>query len=250
MRRFSIVTVSIFSCRMRLDRLISSSASYLIPLPCQVWICPSFPWGVPKNEPGDDSDAVFQFLSSKLPDFWCSEYQNMMFTNDRPYSPDELDIVSITLDRLTYSYDMGDAYDKGNPDDPRVESRVVAVYGNSQPPRSKRYTSRMRGWLGPTNQFRDGKYDKGHFVAHMSGGGLGINLFYQRRDINRGWSKRGKVYRQMERYCAENLGTFCFSRPLYNDRTWHPCAIEYGILLPNNELWVEWFNNQPPSDGK
>lgn len=196
-----------------------------------------------KNAPEGDNEAIIQFLSDKLPDLWCQDYEAMTFTDDYPYSADELDIVSIPLDKLTYLYDMGDAYDEGDPENPRVESRVVVVYGRSQPPRTKRDTSRMRGWIGPTNQFRDGKYDKGHFIAHMSGGGLDINLFFQRRDINRGWSARGKVYRQMERFCAEHLGTFCFARPRYNDRTWHPCALEYGILLPDRKLWVELFDN-------
>jgi len=196
-----------------------------------------------KDAPQGDSEAIIKFLSDELPDLWCFEYEGMTFTDDYPYSPDELDIVSIPLDKLTYIYDMGDSAGEGDPENPRVESRVVAVYGRSQPPRTKRDTSRMRGWLGPSNERGDGKYDKGHFIAHMSGGGLDINLFFQRRDINRGWSPRGKVYRQMERYCAEHLGTFCFSRPYYNDRSWQPCALEYGILMPDGKLWVEWFEN-------
>ncbi|MCD4685644.1 MAG: DNA/RNA non-specific endonuclease, partial [Anaerolineae bacterium] len=174
------------------------------------------------NAPEGDHDTVIQFLSVKLPAFWCGDYEKMTFTDNYPYSPAELDIVAIPLGKLTYLYDMGNAYDDGDPENPRVESRIVAVYGRSQPPKTKRDKSRIRGWLGPTNLRGEGKYDKGHFIAQMSGGGLDINLFFQRRDINRGWSKRGKVYRQMERYCAEHFGTFCFSRPLYNDRTWQP----------------------------
>jgi len=42
--------------------------------------------------------------------------------------------------------------------------------------------------------------------------------------------RRGKVFRAMERHCSENPGTFCFSRPIYCDRSWHPCMIEYGLL--------------------
>ncbi|WP_162909918.1 hypothetical protein [Aggregatilinea lenta] len=195
------------------------------------------------NAPKDDKEALVAFLSAELPDLWYGDYEAMTFTDDYPYSLAELDIVSITLDKLTYLYDMGNAYDEGDPQNPRVESRVVAVYGCSQLPRTNRDTSRMRGWLGPSGLRGDGNYDKGHFIAHMAGGGLDINLFFQRRDINRGWSERGKVYRRMERYCAEHLGAFCFSRPQYHDRTWQPCAIEYGILLPDSTLWVEWFEN-------
>lgn len=200
------------------------------------------------SAPGSDVEVVSQHLSTQLPGFWCAEYEVMTFTESYPYSPDELEIVSIPLGSLVYLYDMGDAYDEGSPDDPRVESRVVAVYGRSQVPKTKRDTSRMRGWLGPTDQYpghahKAIAYDKGHFIAHLSGGGLDINLFFQRRDINRGWSRRGKTYREMERYCAANIGTFCFSRPFYEDRSWHPCAIEYGLVLQEGALWVERFDN-------
>ncbi len=35
-------------------------------------------------------------------------------------------------------------------------------------------------------------YDKGHFIAHYSGGPIDINLFPQHRDVNRGWSSQGR----------------------------------------------------------
>ncbi len=198
--------------------------------------------------PDDEIETAIHYLSEQLPDLWCYEYEEMTFTEDYPYSPGELDIVAIKLDEITYLYDMGDAYGEGDVENPRVESRVVAVYGHSQSPKAKRDKSRMRGWLGPTDKYpghvrKEEDYDKGHFIAHWSGGGLDINLFFQRRDINRGWSKRGKIYREMERYCAANMGTFCFSRPFYNDRSWHPCAIEYGLLLQEGLFWVERFEN-------
>ena len=36
------------------------------------------------------------------------------------------------------------------------------------------------------------------------------NLFPQLRSLNRGWSKEGKLYREMETYVAANPGTMFF----------------------------------------
>ena len=125
-----------------------------------------------------------------------------------------------------------------------VDERVVVVYGRSKNPKTKRDNSRMRGFLGSfVNLFKDVSYDKGHFIGHSLGGGLDVNLFPQRSEINRGWSQKGKLYRSMERYCAENIGTFCFSRPIYNNKSWIPHEIEYGILLSPDNIWVEKFEN-------
>jgi hypothetical protein len=72
---------------------------------------------------------------------------------------------------------------------------------------------------------------------------LEINVFVQRRDLNRGWSAEGKLYRSMEKFCLEHPGTFFFHRPFYNDCTSRPCALEFGVLKPSGELWVERFKN-------
>ena len=85
--------------------------------------------------------------------------------------------------------------------------------------------------------------DKGHFIAHAIGGGLDMNVFSQARDLNRGISEQGKVYRLMERYCYENAGTFCFSRPVYDDATSIPRWVEFGLLRDDGSLWVEVFEN-------
>ena len=56
--------------------------------------------------------------------------------------------------------------------------------------------------------------DDGHFMAHGIGGGFAVNRFSQERGLNRGWPSQEKIYRQMETYCYEQPGTFCFSRPV------------------------------------
>jgi hypothetical protein len=135
------------------------------------------------------------------------------------------------------------------PIDPQVESRLVAVMGLSAPDKKARDDYRLRGWVGPTQKMYGPDWDKGHFVANSYGGAvdrLEINVFVQRRNLNRGWSVEDKRYREMERYCVLNPGTFCFSRPLYLDQTSIPAFLEFGILKPNCELWVDCFDNRGP----
>jgi hypothetical protein len=76
--------------------------------------------------------------------------------------------------------------------------------------------------------------------------GFELNVFVQRRSLNRGWKShpRGRLYRQMEAYYAANAGTLCFSRPIHCDETAKPTFVEFGILKPDGALWVEAFENR------
>lgn len=58
-----------------------------------------------------------------------------------------------------------------------------------------------------------------------------------------GRSEAGRVYRRMERYGSDHPGTFVFSRLIYTDNSWVPSFLEYGVLMPDGKLWVEWFEN-------
>jgi hypothetical protein len=184
-----------------------------------------------------DIEKMIQILYQILPDKWREEYQKMtsMSTN----------IIQFNYNNFEFLFDYSsELIMKGIiSHNQAVEDRVIAVFGRSQPNSRKRDANRMKGFLGLSSKIFGNNYDKGHFIGHVLGGGLDVNLFPQLRDINRGWSMHGKVFRAMERYCAKNIGTFCFSRPLYYDRTWIPAAIEYGVLMSNHELWVEIFDN-------
>jgi len=61
--------------------------------------------------------------------------------------------------------------------------------------------------------------DRGHFVAHTSGGGLDLNLFPQAIGLNRGLTDKGRRWRSMERYAAHHAGTPLFVRPVYDARS-------------------------------
>lgn len=184
-----------------------------------------------------DIEEIIKFLCEMLPDEWCEKYRKM--------TPTATNIHQFNDNSFEFLFDFSsELVTKGVvPRDQAVEDRVVAVFGRSRPNSRKRDASRMKGFLGPSSKVFANNYDKGHFIGHALGGGLDVNLFPQRKDINRGWSTRGMVFRAMERYCSKNSGTFCFLRPIYCDRSWRPCLIEYGLLTKAGDFWVEKFEN-------
>ena len=151
---------------------------------------------------------------------------------------------AVELGTFTYLYDFaGESAPNSTAD---RASRVVVAFGSSSPSSESRDDSRLKGWLGRTTDRFGGGFDKGHFIAHSIGGRVDrseLNVFQQRRDTNRGWSSEGKAYVEMEKYCAQNPGTFLFSRPIYGDSSDHPMALEYGVLKANGTLLVRCFEN-------
>jgi hypothetical protein len=163
-------------------------------------------------------------------DEWVATYHDMS-----PHSPT---VLKFQDQGFTFLYDQTSA----NGSD--VEDRLVAAYGWSIANEQKKDESRMKGFLGGGIDIPDkGRFDKGHVLAHSMGGGLDVNLFPQRPELNRGRSVAGRVYRRMEKYAAAHVGTFVFSRLIYSDRSWVPSSLEYGVLMQDNRLWVEWFEN-------
>jgi hypothetical protein len=154
-------------------------------------------------------------------------------------------IVRLRSGGFEYFYDLYSELEITGevPFDQTVEDRVVGVLGISARADKPRDGNRIRGWLGSTEEFLGTNRDKGHFIAHCIGGGLDINVFSQDRNLNRGWSLQGKVYRQMERYRQEHPRTFCFSRPVYTDNSSVPRWIEFGLIRDDETLWVEAFDN-------
>ena len=86
--------------------------------------------------------------------------------------------------------------------------------------------------------------DRGHFLGHASGGVLDINLFPQRRELNRGWSAEGREFREMERFVSTHPGVFFYHRPIYDDDTWIPWQLDYGVLVDDERWWVRRFCNK------
>lgn len=189
---------------------------------------------------GDSTEAKIAFFLEELAHRWRDEYQQL---SQRPVS-----LVRIRHNSFEYIYDNYSYLEAtGSIPYSLIEDRLVAVLGLSAPQAVPRDDYRLRGWVGPTEKTYGGLCDKGHFIAHSLGGAvdrLELNVFVQRRDLNRGWSAEGKRYRAMEKYCLTHPGTFCFGRPLYQDQTSRPAFLEFGLLKETAEFWVETFDNR------
>jgi hypothetical protein len=159
---------------------------------------------------------------------WCDEYANAFAGAE---------LSEINLDFAVFIFD-------------HVLERVTLAYAVSIEQLMKRDTGRMHGFPDPNVSTRRilgekaFRADNGHFLGHASGGILDINLFPQRRELNRGWSAEGKEFRQMERFVAQHPGTFFYHRPIYDDDTWVPHRLEYGVLEGDTEWQVKTFANK------
>ena len=176
-----------------------------------------------------------EFLRETLPVVFLEAYVEMV--------PRRANVVSVTGGTFEYVYDNYaelEATGVVEPD-PVTESRLVCAVGISRMNESRRDDARLRGWVGPTGATFGEGWDKGHFIAHTMGGaidGLEMNVFLQRRSVNRGG------YRRLERYCAANPGVLCFSRPIYSGPSATPSAVEFGVLTLDGVFDIETFSNQ------
>jgi len=159
---------------------------------------------------------------------WCQQYAAVF---------NGADISEINLEFAVFLFDHS-------------TERVVLAHALSIDQLMKRDASRMRGFpnvnasIRATIKQESFSADKGYFLGHAGGGILDINLFPHRRELNKGWSVEGKRFRKMERYVAEHPGTFFYHRPVYDDETWIPKRLEYGVLVDDRDWWVETFRNK------
>jgi hypothetical protein len=198
---------------------------------------PVIPYEQLLSEARASGAAVTHWLREELPSAWYEPYLQM---SGRPAHT-----LSFTHGSFDYLYDHFDNVVHAGvvSNDGGSESRLVAAVGFATANATARRhdDGRLRGWLGPIAKILGDGWDKGHFIAHAIGGavdGLEANVFLQRRSINRG------AYRQMERYCASHPGVLCFSRPIYDDPTAVPAAIEFGVLKPDLTWWIQQFPNR------
>jgi DNA/RNA non-specific endonuclease len=183
------------------------------------------------------SVPLTQYMREELPYLWRAAYLEM--------TPRQTNILVFTHGTFDYVYDDYASLESSGvvEADEVSEARLVGAIGFSQPNAVKRAhdDGRLRGWVGPTGATFGSGWDKGHFIAHAIGGavdGLEANVFLQLRSVNRGG------YRQMEKYCAANPGVLCFSRPLYSDPSARPSQVEFGVLKPTGQWWVQVFENR------
>jgi len=192
--------------------------------------------GILAEVPSSDVITIAEYLTLYLPDEWAHAYR---MSTSRPTN-----LWRFPLGNFEYAIDHYSEIESQHPIANRpIEDRVVAVWGRSDPTPVKRNSSRQRGWGQPSKGHLRITDDKGHFIAHRSGGSLDVNIFAQNLRTNRGWSTEGRLYTEMERYCRDYPGTFCFNRPLYNDDSFRPVALEFGILRQDGTLSIHTFNN-------
>jgi hypothetical protein len=192
---------------------------------------PSCDYGTPLNDAVGNAGA----FASSVSTCWCDDYAAAT-----PWTPE---IVEFTLGDLTYLYDLAPL----GFDEPRdSDSRVVGALGIASLPSAPRDHVRQAGFVPDPDRWSIAGYDRGHFIAHILGGGLDVNVFPQARDLNRGWSPAGRRWRARERRAARHRG-FVLVRPFYGaSRTWVPTHVELGVLI-DGQLEIEVFDNRPTS---
>jgi|tagenome__1003787_1003787.scaffolds.fasta_scaffold20962452_2 hypothetical protein len=147
------------------------------------------------------------------------------------------ELVEFDDHEARYLFDLADDPARGR------APRVVAAWGRSSTPRSQRNRSRQGGFpLRPVLAGRG--YQRGHLLAHATGGGLDENLFAQAGHVNQGRSAAGRVYRRLERMAADNPGSLVFHRLIYGDGTDVPDLTQLTIGL-SAATHTGLFDNRP-----
>lgn len=186
--------------------------------------------------------ARSEFLH-RLSSAWIAAYRRQ---SGRPINPTEMWSNDFAFLVDLEGADHGDG--RGS-QPPGVYMRTFAAYGLSRPstvPRGKD-DLRLRGWMGKTEQVSGAERDKGHFIAHSIGGAVAAgetNVFLQRRDLNRGWSDSGKVFRTMEVNAQLHPGALFFHRAIFLEESTTPSFLEVGLCIPGGTLQVVAFDNR------
>jgi GTPase SAR1 family protein len=146
-------------------------------------------------------------------------------------------VVTFDVDRVRFAFDGAAGDDR--------EPRTVAALARSIAPPAGRDTSRQRGF--PLSAaLRAAGYEKGHLIAHASGGGLDANVFPQARHINQGRSPQGRRYRRLETLVARSPGSLMVHRLIYGDGSSIPDLNELTVLV-DGCLYTGMFDNRPSS---
>ena len=186
--------------------------------------------------PDGDYETCIAYLKQQLEYLFADEYR-------AKFSDDDIRLFEDTKKRFyTFLFDCTDDY---SGDIYSRSARVVGVFGRSNVADTSIYRTRQAQYLGSFSKipgYED--YDKGHFIPHCNDGQPDHNLYPQLRELNRGFNLQGKLYRSMERYCKLNEGVFFFVRPIYDDLTWLPFQIDFGIFTREKGLLLNRFDNR------
>lgn len=204
------------------------------------------PCHVPSCEPNPDyqrlstahrvsAETWDDFIRTALLEPWLLAY--------RAATPWSADVMEIAQGELTYLFDAAPTMDSLDAGD----DRVVAVWGYSRRAAGPRDRGRQAGFIPNPPTWSHAGRDRGHFVAHAAGGGMDMNFFPQAAGLNRGTTAQGRVWKAMERHAIDHPGTPLFVRPVYDDVTWVPAAIDFAIVVAGR-LRCERFRNRDDPD--
>jgi hypothetical protein len=189
------------------------------------------------NLPDGDYESSVAWLRKELSFELTTVYQNQFENSDVRHFNDNVRRMYMLYFDCTQDWENDDIYSRA--------ARVVFVFGISAKGTSIRDRKRMRQFLGPLKNHPEYVgYDKGHFIAHCNDGQIDINLYPQLKELNRGISLQGKLFRSMERYLQNNEGVFYFVRPVYTDLTWFPDQLDFGIFTKERGLLLNRFDNR------
>ena len=147
----------------------------------------------------------------------------------------DADLVTFTAADIGFLFDHSTNSERA--------SRTVAAWTYAHTAPSSRDRSRQAGFPLPAALAEAG-YERGHLIAHASGGGLDANVFAQARHVNQGWSPDGRRYRQLERLAAANPGSPVFHRLVYGDETDVPDLDELTVIV-DGKAHHGIFDNRP-----
>ncbi|MEO6524240.1 MAG: hypothetical protein ABIN91_21315 [Mucilaginibacter sp.] len=154
------------------------------------------------NTPDTDYEGAITWLEKELDRYLTIAYEESFEDADVRHFNDTLKRLYMLFFDCTQDY-SDDIYGRA--------ARGVFVYSRSAPGTSVRNHRRMSQFLGAfKNRPEYVGYDKGHFIAHSNDGQIDQNLYRQLKELNRGLSPQGKLFRSMERYLQNNEGVFYF----------------------------------------
>jgi hypothetical protein len=186
--------------------------------------------------PSTDYEKSVAYLRKELSIYLTEHYESLFENADVRHFNDNVNRNYMLYFDCTDDYST-DVYSRA--------ARVVFIFAKSALNASKRNTYRLSQYAGSFKGIPQLEgYDKGHFVAHCNNGQLDQNIYPQLKELNRGLSPQGKLFRSMERYCQNNPGVFYFTRPIYSDLTCIPDKIDFGIFTKQFGLLLNRFDNR------
>ncbi len=146
-------------------------------------------------------------------------------------------LLVFDVDQVTFAFDETTGTER--------EPRTVAAYARTIRAPAGRDRSRQARFPMAARSVVAG-YQRGHLVAHATGGGLDANVFPHAGHVNQGRSPQGRGYRRLERLAAATPGSHLVHRLIYGDGTAIPDLTELTVLV-DGTVQQGTFDNRPGS---